>query len=599
MSNISGVTQSGNNVIIESKDFAAAKAQETAIEVKNGSVLSGRVMSITDTDGEKVANIDLGNATISAKLSEGMGLKEGQVLSFAVRGSGSNGITITPLLENTSIYQSTMKALSAAGLAINNESLQMVKEMMEAGLSIDKSSLLEMSKNLSTYSDTGVSTLVEMKSLGIPINQNNIEQYSSYKNYEHQVTMEMTSIIEDLPKAFDGLMNSGNNNAAINLYGQVLQLFAEGAEVNAQTQAIDNPQALSEANSQVQAEINPEALANENAEITANAEKIIGSDETILANVEEGANPVVNSALGKVSGEAGQESGQKISVLMQENVNEQRLDPKFSGFLDNLRNLNVSEKTIQDLIKETGTGNLDAQKALIKELASAFETTDLSNPVEMASWKKLFTSDEYNKMLKSTITDQWLLKPGDVEKKENIDSLYQRLGTQAKALAETITNTLGAESRLAQSANNLSNNLDFMNQLNQMFQYVQLPLQMTNQNANGDLYVYRNKNKKMSEDGSVSAILHLDMESLGPVDVYVKLKETKVTTNFYVADEEVLDLINDNIHILTERLEKRGYSMQVNMKLHDDKDGENDAVDELLAVNRTEIISTNSFDARA
>ena len=98
-----------------------------------------------------------------------------------------------------------------------------------------------------------------------------------------------------------------------------------------------------------------------------------------------------------------------------------------------------------------------------------------------------------------------------------------------------------------------------MNQLNQMFQYIQLPLQMAGQNANGDLYVYRNKNKKMSEDGSVSAILHLDMDNLGPVDVYVKLKDTKVTTNFYVADDSVIELLNDNIHILNERLEKRGH----------------------------------------
>jgi flagellar hook-length control protein FliK len=138
-----------------------------------------------------------------------------------------------------------------------------------------------------------------------------------------------------------------------------------------------------------------------------------------------------------------------------------------------------------------------------------------------------------------------------------------------------------------------------MNQLNQMFQYVQLPLQMAGQNVHGDLYVYRNKHKKMSEDGSVSAALHLDMENLGPVDVYVKLLNSKVTTNFYVADDSVIDLINDNIHILNERLEKRGYYMEATLKLHDDMDGQDLAVDEMLSVNRTPVISTNSFDARA
>jgi flagellar hook-length control protein FliK len=218
---------------------------------------------------------------------------------------------------------------------------------------------------------------------------------------------------------------------------------------------------------------------------------------------------------------------------------------------------------------------------------------------ESASWKNVFKSDDYNKLLKGNITSQWLLKPGDVQNKENIENLYQRLGNQVKSLSNAINQTLGPESSLAQTTNNLQNNLDFMYQLTQMFQYVQLPLQMAGQNAHGDLYVYKNKHKKMSEDGSVSAILHLDMDNLGPLDVYVKLVQNKVTTNFYVADDSVIELINDNIHILNERLEKRGYSMNVNVMLHDDMDGQDAAVDEMLDVMKTPILSTQSFDARA
>ena len=290
--------------------------------------------------------------------------------------------------------------------------------------------------------------------------------------------------------------------------------------------------------------------------------------------------------------------------------NSQVLSGKFT---DNLRNLGISEETINkynQALKEAQGGpqgqsqgastRLElAQKELLKELSVAFEDSNLSNPAEKAIWKNIFSNKDYTKLLKDNMSSQWLLKPLDVEKKENIDNLYQRLGNQAKGLSNAINNSLGAESRLGQAATNLQNNLDFMNQLNQMFQYVQLPLQMAGQNVHGDLYVYRNKNKKMSDDGSVSAALHLDMENLGPVDVYVKMKDTKVSTNFYVADESVIDLINDNIHILNERLEKRGYSMNVTMKLHDDMDGQDAAVDEMLSVSKTTILSTASFDARA
>lgn len=587
MSNISGINGSGKNIIIDGREQTNAPSKEAPIEVKNGSTLTGKVLSVTDTNGEKIANIDLGNATISAKLSEGMGLKEGQILSFSVRGTGPNGVTITPLLENTSTYQSTMKALMAAGLEVTGNSVQMVKEMMEAGLPIDKTSLLEMSKNLNTYSGTSLSTLVEMKSLNIPINENNIEQYGNYKNYEHQVTMEMTEIIEELPKAFDSLLQSGNTSAAINLYGEVLKAFA-GEEIQAQISAAE----LSGSES-------TEMVESENSQF---AHQGMGDLETIAENMsgkvamdQEGSANSLNSLNPENS-----TVNQKAVLNIQTDLYEGKVPVKLSdGFLNNLENLGISDKTIQNIQKDLLAGKQDATSQLFKELANTFVEADLSDPVELASFKKLFSSDEYGKLLKENISNQWLLKPLDVEKKENIENLYQRLGIQAKALAESVTNALGSEAKLAQSVNNLSNNLDFMNQLNQMFQYVQLPLQMAGQNANGDLYVYRNKNKKMSEDGSVSAILHLDMESLGPVDVYVKLKDTRVTTNFYVADDSVIELLNDNIHILSERLEKRGYTMSANMMLHSDKGGENDAVDELLSVTRTPLLSTTAFDARA
>ena len=50
---------------------------------------------------------------------------------------------------------------------------------------------------------------------------------------------------------------------------------------------------------------------------------------------------------------------------------------------------------------------------------------------------------------------------------------------------------------------------------------------------------------------------------------------------------------------MNDRLEKRGYSMNVTLKLQDDMDGEDAAVDEMFDVTRTPVLSTTSFDARA
>ncbi len=611
MSSVSVVSQTNNSVTIDAGTRQQQVQQSASnVELKNGATLKGTVMSVESTENGKIATINIGEGTISAKLTDGMGLREGQVLSFAVRSTSQNGATITPLLENTSIDQSTLKALTAAGLEINQDTVAMVKEMMEANLSISKDSLLEMNRNLVANPNTSISTLVEMKSLNIPITENNIEQFGNYKNYEHQVITEMQDIINELPEAFNELASSGNVNSAVQLYGNVLKMF---------TESMTNPAAGEMAEEAVVME---EGVLAQGAETVENGEPAVnaGTAETAetakggLITNADGKNEIAGSlANGEVSGETVngniaknpdiQNQKGAIDILSDKGLNDSAPSEKIAfadSFIDNLKNVGLSDKTVDNLLDLAKNGNAkEAQELLFKELAASYDKADFSSSVEIASWKKLFSSDDYNKALKNTISEQWLLKPDDVQKKENIEQLYQRLGNQAKALSDAVNNSALQGSKLGQAATNLSNNLDFMNQLNHMFQYIQLPLQMTGQNVHGDLYVYRNKYKKMSEDGSVSAALHLDMENLGPVDVYVKMIDTKVTTNFYVADDSVMELIDENIHILQERLEKRGYSMQVNLKLHDEEDGSDSAVDEMLSVSKMPILSTNSFDARA
>ena len=254
MNVISNVSQQ-NTVVIDGRHFGNQKAEEQPLELKRGGTIQGKVVSVADGEGrETIATISVGDNIINAKLSEGMGLREGQTLNFSVRSTGSSGVTITPLYENTSIDQSTLKALTAAGIEINNDTVQMVKDMMEAGLPIGKDALLEMNKNLSTYPNTSISTLVEMKSLGIPINDNNLVQFESYKNYEHQVTSAMEDIMNELPGAFSELTASGNDKAALDLYGSVMKLFSgEEGTVSSETVSVD-PQAAASAGTEITAE---------------------------------------------------------------------------------------------------------------------------------------------------------------------------------------------------------------------------------------------------------------------------------------------------------------------------------------------------------
>ena len=50
----------------------------------------------------------------------------------------------------------------------------------------------------------------------------------------------------------------------------------------------------------------------------------------------------------------------------------------------------------------------------------------------------------------------------------------------------------------------------------------------------------------MNKDGNVSALLHLDMENLGPMDVYVAMQNNRVNTHFYMQDDDMYADYNDD-----------------------------------------------------
>lgn len=46
------------------------------------------------------------------------------------------------------------------------------------------------------------------------------------------------------------------------------------------------------------------------------------------------------------------------------------------------------------------------------------------------------------------------------------------------------------------------------------------------------------------------------MEHLGPLDVYVAMQDVKVTTKFYVQNDAILDYLESNMDVLTQRLKR-------------------------------------------
>ncbi|MBQ7678943.1 MAG: flagellar hook-length control protein FliK [Butyrivibrio sp.] len=586
----------------------------------SGQTITGKILSLTDDgQGGRMAEVDLGaRGTVMARLQDGMGLKEGQNLSFQVRNAGQE-VSLSPLLENTSADPTVLKALAMAGMAATEDSLQLVSAMMKAGVNIDRTSILTMSRQVSEHPQTDMSALVHMRKLGIPITEQNIRQFESYLNYEHSIVDTMKEIMDELPDAFLALADSGEEGLqeALALYqdvfGQITEETGTPEPGMAEPEAAEAETAETVESGEItetaeQAELPPEEAApeemtkelppdgeTESRQTTAGVRPENTTHETEETDQASGEKPVQGDETGRTA-----QSGEVPARTAEQENRIPRTD--FSDrFIAEVRRLGLSGPELDQLTGETGEAETIDRDALLKELQQALEEREPGHPETDQAWKRLLSDNDFNKLMKHALADKWTLKPEQVAQKQNVESFYSRLNDQASRLTQTLTAALGADAKVTQSASNLQNNIDFMNQLNQMFNYVQLPLRTADGTAHGDLYVYANKKRKFQPGESISAVLHLDMEQLGPLDVFVQMTDTKVRTSFYVADDETIDLISAHIGELDKRLAERGYNCETRLMLHDEmaEDSRDLPVDEMLAVRDRPVISFTSFDARA
>lgn len=225
----------------------------------------------------------------------------------------------------------------------------------------------------------------------------------------------------------------------------------------------------------------------------------------------------------------------------------------------------------QALAEQITEGNATVKETLSQLadlIAGTKNTPDDTQAVGQTEKKltQLLASKELGQLLKGQIEETLYLKPQMADSEESIKGFYKRVRSSLEAVSKE-TQKAAEGSALSANLNEIKSNIDFMNDLNRNMTYFQMPVRFSEGTGNGELYVFTNKKTLHNNPENVSALLHLDMEHLGPVDVYVKLAGKNVTTNFCLEDSETLDFVYDHIDRLNARLEALGYTAHFEMKL--------------------------------
>ena len=199
---------------------------------------------------------------------------------------------------------------------------------------------------------------------------------------------------------------------------------------------------------------------------------------------------------------------------------------------------------------------------ILNDIKNMLENT----PANANTLRYLFSGNPFRLMLREALEQQWMIKPDDLEKNpKKLDGLYDKIEKQITNMENILKATGTVNSKAEALADNIRGNIEFMNQINEAYTYVQVPMKLNERNASGQLYVYTNKKCISDPDKELSAFLHLDLEHLGGTDVSIKMLHRKVTTNFYLDSDESYTLVKQFLPVLEKRLQDKGYNCELNV----------------------------------
>lgn len=586
---------------IKSSSQQAAAATEATFPKMVKSLVPGTTIQgeiIAKNGNEVQIRIDK-DTVLQARLEQDVNVEEGQNIRFQVKNNGTT-LTLSPLLTNTAQADNVYKALQMAGLPINESTVAMTDEMMKLGMSIDSRSLQNMFKDVVTHTDASATDVVFLHKMDMPLTESNLRQIQNYTELQHEVVKGM----QDVTDALQGLIN-GTGGADVAAGADI----AAGADVAAGATGVD-ADTLTQYQNLVK-------------ELISDILMGMLPDGAGAAGEGTGGNPAGGITGADLAGEvpAGGITGDALAagVSGADLTGEALADAPLSGnatfvkgviqdaaFSELLNNGLFTEEEAAGFLKEAA--GLLTEKGITlsgnttQEMMKALLDITAGNTQEAESLQRLFSGKVWKNLLESTVKTQWSLTPETLPKEGEVGKVYEKIIKSLHTLNETLQQSGAQNTALQESITNLSENIDFMNQLNQMYTYVQLPLKMQNGEKNGELYVFTNKRSLAEKDGEVSALLHLTMEHLGPLDVYVKMNQGKVSTEFTVEKEETLLFLEKNMSILTDRLQKRGYDISCKMKVKDEAGEPENPVERLLTEKQNGTLSVHAqyaFDVRA
>ena len=541
---------------VASSQPKAYRTGNTTVMLREGQTLKGVV---SDVHSDQITLVMEDGTAFTGRLPDAGQYSIGQKAAFKIVSLDQNTIYMKAVSTSylLDMEDTIDQALEEAGLPKSARNSDVVRSLLMNQQSISRENLLSSIRLCATYPDADVNSVITLRRLGLPLTPENLAQFEQYENNDHSLLdhfAQITDSIGDLMNAIGTQVPRLSGQTA----GQLLNL-ALSSSLTPEEQALKEAQAAaSEAQPEAAAQEGEGSDAPETAEkAPANAADAALSEETevssspfsrmkqIFSSLTDGAS-VAKAALS----ETGLAKDYKVPFIHEQ-----------VGFSLSPEEREAFHSLLSDLpLPEELTTSLQEGTLTTRDFLTAVRQTLPRMSSEQAAG--LLSSPAFQRLVKDQFLSNWTLSPEKLKQKGAVEELYQQISSQVDKLSHFSQDVFGKNlfENLQQQTTQTSQNLNFMKLLNDTYQYVQLPVKLQQQNAHGDLYVMTRKESLRRHPDSLKALLHLDMDHLGSLDIHIIRENTSISTKFFVDEKDTLQLLEKNINLLQDALNEQGFS---------------------------------------
>ena len=537
---------------VVNNDTQVASGNVALAQAEQGQTFTGQIV---DVNGSQVTIQMEGNLMLQARMSETVNLNMGDTIAFLVKENSGNTVMIQPLASDLQAMknQTIFDLLEKNQLSPSDKNYQIAETLLNENMPVDRASMQKVLQQAYKYPDASIQTLVSMNKMQLPVTEQTIAGFEQYQTNQHAMMQALSGMTEEITAYMsepDGMR-------------EMLQVLSDAQDLPV---------------------LNADMMLQELEQTTGDA---LFAQGQINAGMELQVTDMTGNPLA-LSAEQVSAFAEKFGMTGEQltDLTKQLLDMHFDA------------QTIQTLYMQS-----DTTMQLVNHLQALVAGATDKSMIDAETMKEFFMSDGMKELLEAAVKEKFTLNPEKMQYPQEVSDLYKGIYEKMERLMQQMSGHTGSSGEhLSETAKGMQERIDFLQNLSNLFPYAQIPVRMEGRDGNADLFVYMNKKRMQKKKEDVSALLHLDMEYLGPTDVHVSLRGTLVHTKFYVEDEESAKIIDAHMTQLEQAIAENGYSLtnEVIMReptLHPETE-KNAVVKEMFGDDIEKRVKRYSFDVR-